>query len=216
MRMGIKTVLGAVLMQAALMGAVPARAEVSIGVITGYMAKPASERWAESVSNGTASLQTSAADIEAAVSSGDQAEAGKLLAQLYSGAAARKAAPPVYAAPARAAAVSRVTRSSEDSKAEGADSKEEGKDEGKDKEKDKDKEGAAEEVKPAAPAPAPALDAFGKMAADLKALNELNAANAAEAASKEKEDKEKAEALHNFGVWARTFAVALLVIVILL
>lgn len=207
-------VLGAVLMQAALMGAVPARAEVSIGVVTGYMAKPASERWAESVSKGTASLQTSAADIEAAVSSGDQAEADKLLAQLYSGAAARKAAPPVYAAPARAAAVSRVTRSSEDSKAENSDSKEEGKDEGKDKEKDKEE--AAEEVKPAAPAPAPALDAFGKMAADLKALNELTAANAAEAASKEKEDKEKAEALHNFGVWARTFAVALLVIVILL
>ncbi len=215
MKKSAKTIAIAVMTIAALGGFAPAKADVSMGVTSGYMAVPASERWAAVQSRGNEALETSAAEIEAAVNSGDQAEAGKLLAQLYSGAAARAAAP-VYAAPARAAAVRRVTRSSEDPKAEGSDSKEEGKDKDKDKDKEKDKEEAADAPKPAAPAAPVVLDALGQMAADLKALNDLSAANAAEAASKEKEEKEKAESLHKFAVWAQVFAVSLVLIVLVL
>ena len=75
MKKSAKTIAIAVMTIAALGGFAPAKADVSMGVTSGYMAVPASERWAAVQSRGNEALETSAAEIEAAVNSGDQAEA---------------------------------------------------------------------------------------------------------------------------------------------
>ncbi len=198
----------AVLAIAGLGGFAPAKADVGMGLTSGYMAVPASERWAAVHSRGNEDLETSAAAIEAAVKSNDQAEAGELLAQLYSGAAARAAAP-VYAAPARAAAVSRA--SSEDGEGKTGD-KGEGKEEGKtDGKEDKPDAPKPEEVKPEAVKPA--LDPYQQMQANWQAAQEAAAAKAKE---KEEERKKEAAALKSFCFWSCVLAVCLIALVVLL
>lgn len=104
MKKEFKAVGGMTLVLAALLSAGKAGAEVSIGMEpVGYLSKPVA--WGEISRNASAGkLSVAAEGLAEAMSSGDSARAEQALAGLFSGAAKKAAAAPVYASAVPAAA----------------------------------------------------------------------------------------------------------------
>ncbi|MDP2866735.1 MAG: hypothetical protein Q8O90_10875 [Elusimicrobiota bacterium] len=108
MKKELKAVCGLVLAIAAVIGAGRANAEISIGMEpVSYAMKPGA--WSQVTRPSSADRLSAAAEsLAEAAASGDNAEVETLLAGLYSGAARKEAAAPVYAAKTQSAPVPAV------------------------------------------------------------------------------------------------------------
>lgn len=98
MKKELKAVCGMILAAAAMLSAASAGAEISIGMEpVAYSVRPAA--WGQvSRPSSTDRLSAAAESLSEAAVSGDNAKAETLLAELFSGAARKEAAAPVYAA----------------------------------------------------------------------------------------------------------------------
>lgn len=105
MKKELKVVCGTILAIAAVMSASRVNADISIGMEpVAYSVRPAA--WGQvSRPSSTDRLSAAAESLAEAAGSGDNAKVETLLAGLYSGAAGKEAAAPVYTAKAQAAPV---------------------------------------------------------------------------------------------------------------